>query len=281
MHSQVEVPVRCAFGAPRKKLGLCLLRQSYLEVEVAQLSDRDREMFKRQIQMPGFGEEAQLKLKNSSALVTRVGGLGGPVALYLAMAGIGRLVIAHSGRLTWSNLNRQILMRYDYVGKPRIECASELFERLQPDCEVIAIGEDASDTNARDWVSQVDVVCDCPPTFEERYALNRACVDLGKPMVEAAMYGMEGNLTTIVPGETPCLTCLVPEKPDWWEPYGFPVLGAVSAALGCLAAVEAVKVLTGFGEPLKSQMLSYDANTMEFLKFPVKRWPDCPVCGHL
>ena len=248
---------------------------------MAELTDRDREMYKRQIQMPGFGDAAQEKLKNSSALVTRVGGLGGPVALYLAMAGMGKVMIAHSGKLTWSNLNRQILMRHDYVGKPRIECAAELFERLHPECEVVTIGEDATEENAREWVSQVDVVCDCPPSFEERYALNKACVELGKPMIEAAMYGIEGNLTTIVPGETPCLACLVPEKPEWWQTYGFPVLGAVSAALGCLAAVEAVKVVTGFGETLRGKMLAYDADAMDFLKFPVQRRPDCPVCGHL
>lgn len=248
---------------------------------MVRLTDRDREMFKRQIQMPGFGEEAQTRLRNSSALVTRVGGLGGPAALYLAMAGIGRLVIAHSGDLTWSNLNRQILMRYDYVGRPRMECATELFTRLNPNVELIAVGENANEANAREWVAQVDIVCDCPPTFEERYALNKACVELRKPMIEAAMYGMEGTLTTLVPGETPCLACLVPEPPAWWKPLGFPVLGAVSAALGCFAAIEAIKVLTGFGKPLKGQMLTYDADEMEFLKFPVKRRPDCPVCGHL
>ena len=248
---------------------------------MTQLTDRDREMYKRQMQIPGFGEEAQLKLKNSSALISRVGGFGGPASLYLAMAGIGKLLIAHSGILTWSNLNRQILMRHDYVGKPRIECAGELFERLHPECEIVLIGEETTEEKAREWVSQVDIVCDCPPSFEERYALNKACVELRKPMIEAAMYGMEGSLTTIVPGETPCLACLVPRKPDWWQTYGFPVLGAVSAALGCLAAVEAVKVLTGFGETLKGKMLAYDADAMEFLKFPVTRRPDCPVCGHL
>ena len=258
-----------------------MCRNSQLESSMVGLTDRDREMYKRQIQMPGFGEEAQRKLKNSSALVTRCGGLGGPVALYLAMAGFGKLLLSHSGNLTWSNLNRQILMRNDHVGKPRVDCLPDLFHRLHPECEVVAIAEDASEENALDLVSQVDVVLDCPPSFEERYALNKACVELGKPMIEAAMYGMEGNLTTIVPGETPCLTCLVPEKPDWWETYGFPVLGAVSAALGCLAAVEAVKIVTGFGEPLKGQMLSYDADAMEFLKFPVQRRPDCPVCGSL
>jgi molybdopterin/thiamine biosynthesis adenylyltransferase len=248
---------------------------------MAELTERDRQMYKRQIQMPGFGEEAQLKLKNSSALVTRVGGLGGPVALYLAMAGIGKLIIAHGGKLTWSNLNRQILMRHDGVGKPRVEHMAELFERLHPECEVVAIGENANEERAREWVSQVDIVIDCPPTFEERYALNAACVEQRKPMVEAAMYGMEGSLTTIMPGETPCLKCLVPEVPEWWQPLGFPVLGSVSAALGCLAATEAVKVLTGFGEPLKGKMLAYDCDAMEFVKFPVRRRPDCPVCGRL
>jgi len=246
-----------------------------------QLTEREREIYKRQIQIPGFGEDGQLKLRNSSALVTRVGGLGGPVSLYLAMAGIGKLVIVHGGKLTWSNMNRQILMAYDHVGKPRIEVVPDLFKRLAPHVEVVTVGEEVDEKLARELVAQVDIVCDCPPSFEERYALNKACVELGKPMVEAAMYGMEGNLTLMVPGETPCLACVVPEKPHWWQTYGFPVLGAVSAALGCLAAVEAIKHLSGFGETLKGKMLAYDADAMEFLKFPIKRRPDCPVCAHL
>jgi molybdopterin/thiamine biosynthesis adenylyltransferase len=153
------------------------------------------------------------------------------------------------------------------------------FTRLAPSTEVVVIPDHANDEKALEWVKQVDLVCDCSPVFEERFALNRACVKLGKPMIEAAMYGMEGTLTTIVPGETPCLQCLVPEKPAWWHPLGFPVLGAVSASLGCLAALEAIKLLTGYGETLKGTMLAYDANEMEFLKFPVTRRADCPVCG--
>jgi molybdopterin/thiamine biosynthesis adenylyltransferase len=124
-------------------------------------------------------------------------------------------------------------------------------------------------------------VLDCPPTFAERFALNRACVKLRTPMIEAAMYSMEGTLTTIIPGETPCLACLTPEAPQWWKPLGFPVLGGVSAALGNLAAIEAIKVLTGFGEPLAGKLLTYDATNMEFVKFDVHRRPNCPVCGGL
>jgi len=244
-----------------------------------ELTAEEKEKYRRQMMIPGFGEEAQRKLKNSSALVTRVGGLGGPAAMFLAMAGIGKLVIAHGGKLTPSNLNRQMLMRGDSVGKPRIPQAKETLLRANPDLEVVAIGEEANEKNVEEWVKGVDIVLDCPPTFEERFALNRACVKLRKPMVEAAMYSMEGRLTTIIPGETPCLACITPEPPQWWQPLGFPVLGGVSAAVGCLAAVEAIKVLTGFGEPLKGKLLTYDATSMDFVKLKIHRRPDCPVCG--
>jgi len=243
------------------------------------LTDLDREVYKRQIQLPGFGEAAQVKLRNSSALISRVGGLGGPVSLYLAMAGIGKVVLAHGGDLTPSNMNRMLLMKFDHIGQPRAEVMKDQFARLAPSTEVVVIADHADDAKALEWVSQVDIVCDCSPSFEERFALNKACVQLGKPMVEAAMYGMEGTLTTIVPGETPCLQCLVPEKPSYWHPLGFPVLGAVSASLGCLAALEAIKLLTGYGQTLKGKMLAYDAEEMEFMKFPVTRRADCPVCG--
>jgi molybdopterin/thiamine biosynthesis adenylyltransferase len=245
------------------------------------LTDLDREVYKRQIQLPGFGEEAQRKLRNSSALISRVGGLGGPVSLYLAMAGIGKVVLAHGGDLTPSNMNRMILMKFDHIGKPRGDVMKDQFARLAPNTEVVVIPDHADDAKALEWVAGVDIVCDCSPDFAERFALNKACVQLGKPMIEAAMYGMEGTLTTLVPGETPCLQCLVPEKPPWWQVLGFPVIGAVPGALGCLAALEAIKVLTGYGETLKNQMLTFDADAMEFLKFPVSRRPDCPVCGGL
>jgi molybdopterin/thiamine biosynthesis adenylyltransferase len=244
-----------------------------------QLTAEEKEKYRRQMMILGFGEEAQTKLRNSTALVSRVGGLGGPAAMYLAMAGIGRLVIAHGGILTASNLNRQMLMRGDSIGKPRAPQAKETLLRANPDCDVIALDYDINEANAQAIVAGVDIVLDCPPTFEERFALNGACVKLRKPMIEAAMYSMEGTLTTIIPGETPCIACLTPEAPNWWQPLGFPVLGGVSASLGCLAAVEAVKVLTGFGTTLKGKLLTFDAGAMEFLKFTIRRRPDCAVCG--
>jgi molybdopterin/thiamine biosynthesis adenylyltransferase len=197
---------------------------------MVELTERDRERFRRQMMIPGFGEAAQRRLKAASALVTRAGGLGGPVALYLAAAGIGRLVVMHGGNVTWSNLNRQILMTQDWVGKPRAEKIRETIQRFNADVELTVVPEDPNEGNVDEWVAQVDIVCDCPPTFEERYALNRAIVRHRKPMVEAAMNGMEAYLTVIVPGVTPCLQCLYPQKSDWWSGTEFPVLGAVSGA---------------------------------------------------
>ncbi len=243
------------------------------------LTDFDLEVYKRQIQLPGFGVEAQTKLRNSSALVSRVGGLGGPVALYLAMAGIGKIVVAHGGDLTPSNMNRMILMKYDHIGKPRVEVMKDQFARLAPNTEVVVISDHANDEKALKWAAEVDIICDCSPVFQERFALNKAAVALRKPMIEAAMYSMECNLTTIIPGETACLQCFVPEVPAWWKPLGFPVIGAVSASLGCLAAVEAIKVLTGYGHTLKGHLLNYNTEDMEFNKFPLTRRADCPVCG--
>jgi len=231
--------------------------------------------------IPGFGEEAQEKLKNSSALITRAGGLGGTVAFYLAAAGIGKMVIAHGGNLTLSNLNRQILMTHDWVGKPRAEKIRETLLRFNGDLELEVLAENVTPDKAESWVKKVDIVCDCPPTFEERFALNEAIVRSRKPMIEAAMHSMEAHLTVIVPGQTPCLRCLYPEQPSWWEPLGFPVLGAVPGALGCLAAIEAIKVLTDFGEPLTGVLLQVDTLKQEYRKFRIRRDPQCPVCGHL
>jgi len=244
-----------------------------------QLTDLDRERYKRQIMMAGFGEESQTALKNATALVTRIGGLGGPAALYLAVAGIGKLILAHGGKMTQSNLNRQILMNHIGVGGDRIPHAIETIHRMNPECEVEGISENADNEKAAEWVARADVVISAAPSFEERYALNRACFKQGKPMIEAAMNDMEAYLTTYIPGRTPCLECLVPEPPPDWKILGFGVLGALSGSLGALATIEAVKVITGFGRPLAGEMIAYDAKTMDFRKLKIYQRPDCPVCG--
>lgn len=244
-----------------------------------QLTDWDLDKYRRQIMIPGIGEEGQRKLKGASVLVTRVGGLGGTVAFWLAAAGVGRLVIAHGGLLTPSNLNRQILMRGDGVGQPRIWQAQETLQRFNPDIEVVAHDANATEANAAAWVAGVDVVCDSSPDFSERLILNRECWVQRKPLVDSGMNGMEAQLTTILPPHTPCLQCLVPGSPDWWDPMGFGVLGALPGALAGFTALEVVKVITGYGEPLAARLLTFDGEDMSFATYDIARRPDCPVCG--
>lgn len=243
------------------------------------LTDWEVEKYKRQIMLPGFGPEAQEKLKAAAVLVTRLGGLGGPTALWLAAAGVGKLVIAHGGKVTPSNLNRQILMRGDGVGEPRAPQAEETLRRFNPDLELVTYCSDAKPENVTEWVGQVDVVCDTTPDFRERLLLNAECVRQGKPLVDSGMNGMEAQLSVFHPPDTPCLQCLVPEVPDWWDPMGFGVLGALPGALGAFTALEVIKVLTGYGEPLKGKLLVFDGEDMTFNKYAIHRRPDCPVCG--
>ncbi len=245
---------------------------------VKALSSLEKEIYSWQVPVTGFGEDGQAKLKNASVLVTRCGGLGGVVAYELAAAGIGRLVVAHAGNVKPSDLNRQLLMTRDWIGKPRIESIERRLRDLNPDLEIVAIPENASDENADDLVGQVDLVVDAAPLFEERYALNQAAIRHGVPMVECAVYELEAHLTTIIPGETPCLRCLYPDNSTTWT-RRFPVFGAVSGSLGGMAALEAIKILAGFGDPLKGRLLTYDLKDCSFRTLRVRRNVDCSTCG--
>lgn len=244
------------------------------------LTDQERAIYEWQMLLPGFGEAAQRRLKSASVLVSRVGGVGGAVALQLAAAGVGRLVLAHGGDLKPSDLNRQLLQRHERIGMPRMDSIIEQLKALNPRLELVAVRENVSEENASTLVQQSDVVVDAAPLFSERFALNAAAVRQRKPMVESAMYAMEAQLTTIVPGKTPCLRCLVREAPQHWT-RKFPVLGAVSGSVGCMAAVEVVKLLTGLGEPLSGVLLSMDLGTMQFRRLKIARAFDCPDCAAL
>ncbi len=242
------------------------------------LTDRDRAIYEWQIWVNDFGESGQQKLKDSTALVTRVGGLGGPLAQSLAAAGLGKLILAHGGNTKDSDLNRQILQTHEQVGKPRIDSCRRRLMELNPRIDIEACGENVTEENVRRLVSGADLVFDCAPLFEERLLLNRECVRQKKPLVDAAMFEMEGQLTTIIPGQTPCLACLYPEIPPGWK-REFPVLGAVSATMANLAALEGLKLLAGFGELLTSKLLIFNARSMDFRKISIAPRPGCPVCS--
>ncbi len=242
------------------------------------LTDEERAIYEWQMWVKDFGETGQEKLKNASVMVSRLGGLGGVVAYELAAAGVGQLVLAHGGNVKPSDLNRQLLMTHDWLGKPRIESAVKRLRDLNPRLNTIAVGENVSDANAAELVAQADVVVDCAPLFEERYAMNRAAVAQGKPMIECAMYDTEATITTIVPGRTPCLACICPETPPTWKRQ-FPVFGAVSGTVGCLAAMEVIKLIAGFGEPLLGRMMRLDLRRMTMQTLKLWRDPHCSVCA--
>lgn len=247
--------------------------------EPKSLSPLEEEIYSWQTTVGGFGTEGQRRLKNASVLVSRCGGLGGVVAYELAAAGVGRLVLAHAGNVKPSDLNRQLLMTRDWLGKPRIESIERRLKELNPDLDIVAVPENPSEANADGLVEQADLVVDAAPLFEERYALNRAAVEQNKPMVECAVYELEAHLTTIFPGESPCLRCLYPEQSTTWT-RRFPVFGAVSGSLGGMAALEAIKVLGRFGEPLKGRLLTYDLRDFTFRTLRIRRNVDCSTCGH-
>lgn len=242
------------------------------------LSSEEEAIYRWQMWVNDFGAAGQEKLRASSVLVSRIGGLGGLVAYELAAAGIGKLVLAHAGNVKPSDLNRQLLMTHNWIGKPRIECAQRRLLELNPRLEVVAVNANIDADNARGLVEQADLVVDCAPLFEERFEMNRQAVLQRKPLVECAMYDLEASLTSVVPGRTPCLACLTPEAPVAWR-REFPVFGAVSGTVGCMAAMEAIKLLAGFGEPLFGTLLTMDLRTMQFRRRTIQRNPQCPVCS--
>ena len=244
-----------------------------------QLTHRERERYRRQLMLSGFTVEHQKRLKNATALIAGIGGLGGTAALYLAVAGIGRMVFAHHGNATVSNMNRQILMKDDGIGKPRVVMAKKRIKEINPDVHIDIHNERISPRNSEKLLSGVHIALSARPNFQERRILNRACVEKGIPMVEAAMNGMEGYIFNVIPRIASCIHCVYPEDDPAWEEMGFPVLGAVSGMLGCMMALETVKLLTGYGKPLLSQMLVFNTLDMEFRKLNVPKDDQCEVCG--
>jgi molybdopterin-synthase adenylyltransferase len=242
------------------------------------LSEEERAIYEWQLWVEGFGESGQLRLKNATVLVTRAGGVGGTLAYQLAAAGVGRVILAHAGNLRLDDLNRQLLMSHSKVGMSRVEQAAERLRALNPHVEVVPINENVSETNVTRLVGEADIVASCAPLFSERLLLNRAAVEQKKPLVDCAMYEMEAQLTTVLPGRGPCLACLYPTEPAEWK-RRFPVFGAVAGTIGCLGAMEAIKVLAGLGEPLIGRMLICDLATMAFRKVELVRRAGCAVCG--
>ena len=247
---------------------------------LSELTDEERRRYEWQLWVRDFGEAGQRRLKAASVFVSRIGGVGGSAALHLAAAGVGRLVIAHAGNLRLDDLNRQTLMTTDWIGRPRVESAERRLRELNPLVQIETVGENVSEANAADLVRSCDLVVGAAPLFTERLLMNREAVRQGKPLVDCAMYDLEGRVMTVLPGQTACLACLYPEPPANWK-REFPVFSAVSSTVGSLAALEAIKLIAGIGQPLSGRLLTFDLRDMSFRTIAIARRPDCAVCGHL
>ena len=242
------------------------------------LSEEESKTYEWQIWTPDFGELGQRRLKNSSVLISRCGGLGSVVAYELAAAGVGQLVIAHGGNVKHSDLNRQLLMTHDWLGKPRIETVERRLRDLNPRLDIVPIAANLDESLAEEWVPQVDLCVGAAPLFEERFAMNDACVRHAKPMVNCAMYDTAATITTFPAGGQPCLRCITPDTPDYWK-REFPVFGATSGTVACMGALEAIKLLAGFGKSMERRLLQMDLRDMRFHEICLESVQSCDFCS--
>ncbi len=241
------------------------------------LSAEEELRYSRQIGPGVLTPEAQQRLKNSAVLVTRAGGMGGPAALCLAMAGVGKVIIAHGGLLESPDLNRQVLGSEAGLGQLRAPQFGQYLRSMNRFVEVEALDHEPDDEEARNLARQVDVILSCPPTFTERLRLNQAAVEAGIPLVDAAQWAMSGTLIVVKPRETACLRCVYPKDPQFEKL--FPVVGAISSAIGALAALEAIKILSGVGQPLFGKLWMIDSFHGQSSIVRLEPRTDCPVCG--
>ncbi|WP_238492560.1 HesA/MoeB/ThiF family protein [Desulfotruncus alcoholivorax] len=239
------------------------------------------ERYRRNMLLDGVGVDGQKKLLQSSVLVAGSGGLGSPVAYYLAAAGIGHIGLLDGDTVDLSNLQRQILHFTPDLGRPKVVSAREKISALNPDIKISVIGQRMDEKNYKEIISQFDLVVDGTDNFEARFLINRACVEQRKPYIFGGVLGYSGQVMTIIPGQSPCLSCIFRHVPSGEAPScdREGVLGAIPGLIGTLEVAEAIKVILNIGEPLIGRLLTCDVLTMQFMPVEISRDPDCPVCG--
>ncbi len=238
--------------------------------------------YSRHIMLPQMDYEGQERLVNAHALVIGAGGLGSPVAMYLASSGVGRITLVDFDTVELTNLQRQILHGQADLGRKKVDSARDTLLALNPTITVETIDRALDEDELAEQVAQADVVVDTTDNFATRFAINRACVAAGKPLVSGSVIRMEGQITVFRPDleEGPCYHCLYKEGEELAETCTQNgVLAPVVGIIGCMQATEAIKVLTGMGEDLNGRLLLLDALTMEWRTLKLRRDPGCPVCA--
>ncbi len=246
------------------------------------LSNEEIARYSRHLIMPEVALEGQKKLKAAKVLTIGAGGLGSPLAMYLAAAGVGTLGIVDFDVVDESNLQRQIIHGTSDVGRKKMESAKETIKNINPNVDVIGFEEPLSSENALEIFKDFDIIVDGTDNFPTRYLVNDACVLLGKPNVYGSIFRFEGQASVFHAEEGPCYRCLYPEPPP---PGLVPscaeggVLGILPGAIGIIQATETVKLILGTGDPLIGRLMLYDALGMSFREMKLRKDPDCPICG--
>ena len=246
------------------------------------LSEEQKQRYARHLLLPEVGEKGQEKLLAAKVLIIGAGGLGSPVALYLAASGVGTLGIMDGDTVALSNLQRQIVHKTASIGRLKVDSAQETLAQLNPDVQVIAYPEYATPENLPHILDYYDLVIDCCDNLLTRYLVNDVAVLYHKPYVYGSIMRFDGQAAVLYPPAGPCYRCLFPETqlptglPDSRE---FGVLGITPGLVGMIQATEALKLILGIGESLNGQMLVIDALKMEILKVKIARDPDCVLCG--
>jgi len=238
--------------------------------------------YKRHLLLPQIDVAGQQRLLDASVLVIGSGGLGSPVLMYLAAAGIGKLHLYDDDTVEISNLQRQILFDSSVLGQSKAEAAAERLREINPDCKVVAGASRLAGELLGKAVAEVDLVVDCSDNFNTRFAVNQACVENRKILVSGAVIRMEGQVSVFSghDHEKPCYQCLY--QPDAYNDEtctSSGVLGPAAGVIGSLLAIEAIKLITGIGDSLEGRLLLFDAQAMRFNELKLKKDPACPICG--
>lgn len=240
------------------------------------LSESELIRYDRQIMIDGLGVEGQERLKRARVFIAGAGGLGSPISIYLTVAGVGNLRIVDRDTVELSNLNRQILHWDRDIGHTKASSAREKLRQMNPDIEVETIETTIAEDNLPHLVEGYDLIVDAMDNFPTRYLLNKMAIEKRVPLFHGGIYGMSGIVTTIIPGETPCLRCIFPEAPP---PERFPVIGVAPAVIGCIQATEVIKHIVGIGTQLTGRLLIFDGLNSEFREVKPSRSPNCMDCA--
>jgi len=247
------------------------------------LTTEQSERYARHIILENVGKTGQERLLAGKVMVIGAGGLGSPIALYLAAAGVGTIGIADSDRVELSNLQRQIAHYTADLGRPKVISAREKMVAMNPDVTVIPFETRVEAANIADIIADFDFVIDATDNFAAKFLINDACVAAGKPFSHGGILRFDGQTMTVLPGESPCYRCIFPEPPESDEVAmaccRAGVMGVLPGVIGTIQATEAIKYLLGIGDLLTGRLLTYGALALKFREVPIRKKASCPACG--